>query len=151
MSILSLFQNISCRFSYVSTLSWMVHHSGLTLHSTLSTELLLFLLVITNASFAAAFSSSILRPAQLAARSRGSGRPLVIFSNEQMQRTGAERTASACLRVCVCESLSVTFLSYQFSHHALLNLTQQHSSGEVAQNRLACLLTHLHHCACPVV
>lgn len=74
------------------------------LRSNLSSELLLFLLVIT----APTPPTSVPRPAPLVTRSRGSGRPeflRFIFSLEQMQRTGAERTASACLggaHLCVC-------------------------------------------------
>ena len=94
-------------------------------------------------------SSSILWPTQLLTQSGGSGRPGFLWLYLAMNRCSAlERNtppllASVCVCVCVwpCASLSVTLPSYQFSHHALLTLTQQHSTGELGQNWPVCPLT----------
>lgn len=89
-------------------------------------------------------------------QSRGSGRPwvpLVIYSYEQMQRTGAEHTASARLTVCVCVSVpvcasvcvfsSVALPSNQISHHTSPTLTQQQSTGDLGQKWPTCLLPYI--------
>lgn len=78
-------------------------------------------------------------------RERQAWVPLVIFSNEQMQRTGAEHTASARLGVCACKCVCVFVCDSSFIP-ALPACTADSDSaaqhwGELGQNWPVCLLT----------